>query len=103
MTGPKRHAKHSRHARNDKIAVPRITDWITSSDHAVPNIESYNTWPTYDGQVDLIDEQEDALGTLLVQVKNLPDQPHLAYTFKDEGRLLAYFTEPSSSEPLVLT
>ena len=101
MTGPKRHAKHSRHARNDKIAVARITDWITSSDHAVPNIESYNTWPNYDGQVDLIDEQEYTIGTLLVQVKKLPEQHHLAYTFKDEGRFLAYCKEHASWIPIL--
>src|SRR6266516_1353009 len=101
MIGPKRHAKHSRDARNDKIAVSRITDWITSSDYAVPNIESYDTWPNYDGPVDLIDEQGYTIGTLLVQVKKLPKPHHLTYTFKDEGKFLAYCKEHASWIPIL--
>lgn len=101
MTTTKRPGKHSRDARNDKIAVSRITDWITSSDYAVPNIESYDTWPNYDGSVDLIDEQGCTRGTLFVQVKKLPTQHKLAYTFKDEGKFLAYCKEHASWIPIL--
>src|SRR5690348_4128017 len=101
MTGPKRYAKHSRDARNDKIAVSRITDWISSSDYAVSNFVSYDTWTNYDGPVDLIDEQGYTISTLLVQVKKLPKLHHLAYTFKDEGKFLAYCKEHTSWIPIL--
>jgi hypothetical protein len=92
----KHSAKHSKDARNDKIAVSRITDWITSSDYAVPNIESYDTWPNYDGTIDLIDDQGCTRGTLFAQVKKLPEQNNLRYTFKDEGKFLTYCRELAS-------
>ena len=101
MTTPKRPAKHTTGARNDKIAVSRISDWITSSGYAVPNIQSYDTWPNYDGPVDLIDEQECTIGTLFVQVKKLPARHHLAYIFKDEGKFLAYCKEHASWIPIL--
>ena len=94
-------AKHSRDARNDQIAVSRITDWITSSGYAVPNIESYDTWPNYDGPIDLIDDQGYIRGTLFVQVKKLPEQHNLRYSFNDEGKFLAYCRELASWIPIL--
>src|SRR5581483_356499 len=101
MISSTRPAKHSRDARNDKFAVSLVSAWITSSNYAVPNIQSYDTWPNYDGPVDLIDEQGHTIGTLLVQVKKLPAQHHLAYTFKDKGKFLAYCKEHASWTPIV--
>lgn len=101
MISSTRPAKHSRDARNDKFAVSLVSAWITSSNYAVPNIESYDTWPNYDGPVDLIDEQGHTIGTLLVQVKKLPAQHHLAYTFKDKGKFLAYCKEHASWTPII--
>ena len=72
MTTHKRSAKHAKDARNDQITVARVTDWITNSSYAVPNIQSHDTWPNYDGQIDLIDEEECTIGTLFAQVKKLP-------------------------------
>src|SRR6266487_663250 len=101
MTTPKRPAKHTTDARNDKIAVSRISDWITSSGYAAPSIQSYDTWPNYDGPVDLIDEQGYPIGTLFVQVKKLPARHHLAYTFTDKGKFLAYCKELASWIPIL--
>jgi hypothetical protein len=83
-------AKHSEDARNDKIAIARVTDWITTSGYAVPNLESYDTWPNYDGPIDLIDEEGYIKGTIFVQVKKLPKENHLKYGFDDKGKFLAY-------------
>src|SRR5450755_1120354 len=101
MTESKHSAKHTRDARNDKVAVARVTDWITSADYAVPNIATYDTWPNYDGLVDLIDEQGYIKGVLFVQVKKLPARQHLSYTFKDEGKFLAYCKELARWIPIL--
>lgn len=95
-------AKHSIDARNDKIVVSRITDWITSSGYAVPNFESYGTWPNYDGTIDLIDSESCPKGSLLAQVKKLPAQNNLKYTFRDDERFLTYCRENASWTPILL-
>lgn len=101
MTTSKRRAKHSTDARNDKVAIARATDWITSSGYAVPNLQSYDTWPNYDGPVDIIDEQGHVIGLLLVQVKKLPTHHRHRYTFTDKGKFLAYCKEIGSWMPVL--
>ena len=94
-------AKHTVDARTDKIAISRITDWITSSDYAVPNLESYGTWPNYDGTIDLIDSESYPKGSLYAQVKKLPAQHRLRYTFKDDEKFLTYCRENASWTPII--
>jgi len=96
MAVTKRPAKHSIDARNDKIVVAKLTGWITNSGYAVPNIETYGTWPNYDGPVDLIDDQGCVRGIVFAQVKKLPKRHNLSYIFKDEGKFLAYCRELAS-------
>ncbi len=95
-------AKHSVDARTDKIAISRITDWITSSGYAVPNLESYGTWPNYDGTIDLIDTESYPKGSLYAQVKKLPAQHRLRYSFKDDEKFLTYCRENASWTPILL-
>ncbi len=94
-------AKHSVDARNDIVAISRVTDWITSSGYAVPKLESNGTWPNYDGTIDLIHSESYPRGSLYAQVKKLPAQNHLRYTFKDKGKFLAYCRENASWTPIL--
>lgn len=98
----KHSAKHSENARNDKIVISRVTDWITSSGYAVPNLESYGTWPNYDGTIDLIDNESYSKGSLYAQVKKLPKGHKLRYTFTDEEKFLTYCRENASWTPILL-
>jgi uncharacterized protein DUF4365 len=98
----KQPAKHSKDARNDIVAISRITDWITSSGYAVSKFESNGTWPNYDGTIDLIDSESYPKGLLYAQVKKLPTQHNLRYTFKDDEKFLTYCREHASWMPILL-
>jgi hypothetical protein len=97
----KHSAKHSKDARNDIIVISRISDWIASSDYAVPNFGSNGTWPNVDGTIDLIDSESYPKGFLLAQVKKLPTQNNLRYTFKDKEKFLTYCRELASWIPIL--
>jgi hypothetical protein len=101
-TAMKHPAKHSKDACNDKIVISRITDWITSSGYAVPKFESNGTWPNVDGTIDLIDSESYPKGSLYAQVKKLPRQNNLRYTFKDKEKFLTYCREHASWMPILL-
>src|SRR5690348_15873806 len=94
-------AKHFIDARNDKIAISRITDWITSSGYAVPNLESNDTWPNVDGTIDLIDSESYPKGFLVAQVKKLPIPHNLKYTFRDKEKFLTYCMGLASWMPIL--
>jgi hypothetical protein len=95
-------ARHSLDARNDIVVISRITDWITSSGYAVPKFESNGTWPNVDGTIDLIDSESYPKGSLYAQVKKLPTQNNLRYTFKDEEKFLTYCRDHASWMPILL-
>lgn len=94
-------AKHSEDAVNDIVVISSITTWIASSGYAVPKFESNGTWPNVDGTIDLIDRESYPIGFLLAQVKKLPTQNNLKYTFKDKEKFLTYCRELVSWLPIL--
>lgn len=96
-----RPAKHTKNAQSDKEAIDQLSLWIDKSRLAVPLLNSYDTFPNYDGTIELKDIDGYPKGDFKAQVKKLANKmAGTSYTFKD-GKFLAYCRENASWMPII--